>query len=136
MKTRWTRPALADLEAIGDFVARDNPRAAERPVARIVAAIETLRDHPHLGRPGRVAGTRGLAVAETPYLVPYRVADGDVQILAVIHGARRSRISCESPWNGASRSRREDRLAGFRAAFRWRRAVAAYGVSASPRTWS
>jgi toxin ParE1/3/4 len=89
LKTRWTRPALADLEAIGDLVARDNPRAAERLVARIGAAVETLRGHPHMGRPGRIVGTRELVVAETPYVIPYRVADGEVQILAVFHGARR-----------------------------------------------
>jgi len=86
---RWTRPALADLEAIGDFVARDNPQAAERLVARILSAVDALRDHPNLGRPGRIAGTGELVVADTPYVVPYRVADGDVQILAVFHGARR-----------------------------------------------
>ena len=28
LRFRWTRPALADLEAIGDFVARDDPTAA------------------------------------------------------------------------------------------------------------
>ena len=89
MRTRWTKPALADLEAIGDFVARDYPNAADRIVMRIVEAVEKLRDHPHLGRIGRIAGTRELVIAETPYLVPYRVADDDVQILAVIHGARR-----------------------------------------------
>ena len=87
MRTRWTRPALADVEAIGDFVTRDN--AADRIVTRIVEAAEKLRDHPHLGRAGRIAGTRELVIAETPYIVPYRVVDNDIQILAVIHGARR-----------------------------------------------
>jgi len=80
---------LADLEAIGDFVARDNPGAADRIVVRIVDAVERLRDHPHLGRSGRIAGTRELVIPETPYIVPYRVVVDDVQILAVIHGARR-----------------------------------------------
>ena len=89
MRTRWTRPALADLEAIGDFVARNNPSSTDRIVMRIVDAVEILRDHPRLGRMGRIAGTRELVIAETPYIVPYRVADGDIQILAVIHGARR-----------------------------------------------
>jgi toxin ParE1/3/4 len=50
LRTRWTRPALADLEAIGDFVARDNPGAARRLVARIANSVEALADHPHLGR--------------------------------------------------------------------------------------
>ena len=89
MKTRWTRPALADLEAIADFIGRDNPHAAQRLIVRIIGAVETLREHPHLGRPGRIAGTRELVVADTPYIAPYRVAAGDVQILAVFHGARR-----------------------------------------------
>jgi plasmid stabilization system protein ParE len=71
------------------LVARDDPAAADRFVTRIVEAIETLCDHPHLGRPGRVAGTRELVIADTPYIVPYRVVDDGVEILAVIHGARR-----------------------------------------------
>jgi toxin ParE1/3/4 len=66
LKTRWTRPALADLEAIADFIGRDNPHAAQRVIVRIVGAVETLGEHPHLGRPGRIAGTRELVVADTP----------------------------------------------------------------------
>jgi toxin ParE1/3/4 len=89
LRTRWTRPALADLEAIGDFIARDNPGAADRIVRRVVEAVERLPDHPHLGRSGRIGGTRELVIAETPYVVPYRVVHDEIQILAVIHGARR-----------------------------------------------
>lgn len=87
MRVRWTRPALADLVAIGDFIARDNPSAARVLVTRIESSVETLRDHPYLGRPGRVAGTRELASC-SPYVVPYRVRGDEVQILAVFHGAR------------------------------------------------
>jgi len=89
LKVRWTRLALADLEAIGDFVARDSPAAAHRVIARIVAAVETLSDHPHLGRPGRVAGTREFVVPDTPYVAPYRVRGDEVEVLAVFHGAQR-----------------------------------------------
>lgn len=89
MRALWTKPALADLEAIGDFVARDDPRAAERLVARIISAADTLSDHPHIGRPGRIAGTRELVVTDTTYIVPYRVVDEDIHVLAVFHGARR-----------------------------------------------
>ncbi|HEY5207801.1 MAG TPA: type II toxin-antitoxin system RelE/ParE family toxin [Roseiarcus sp.] len=86
---RWTRPALADLEGIGDFIARDNPAAAKRIVVGVVASVDALRDHPNLGRPGRLTGTRELVVSGTPYLVPYRALGDDVEILAVFHGARR-----------------------------------------------
>jgi toxin ParE1/3/4 len=36
-----------------------------------------------------VTGTRELVVTGTPYIVPYRVQDGEIQILRVYHGARR-----------------------------------------------
>jgi toxin ParE1/3/4 len=89
VRFRWTRPALADLEEVGDLIAQGNPRAAERMMARIVAAIDGLSAHSEVGRPGRIAGNRELVISETPYLAPYRVRDGEVQILAVFHGSRR-----------------------------------------------
>jgi toxin ParE1/3/4 len=42
-----------------------------------------------MGPPGRVAGTRELIVAGTPYIVAYRVAASQVDALAVIHASRR-----------------------------------------------
>ena len=89
MSVRWTRPALRDLEEIGDFIARDDAMAAAKTVATILDQAEALATHPHHGRAGRIAGTRELVVAHTPFVVPYRVVGGDVQILAVFHGARR-----------------------------------------------
>jgi toxin ParE1/3/4 len=89
MSVRWTKPALLDLEEIGDFIARDDAAAAAKTVATILDHAEALAAHPHLGRAGRIAGTRELVVAHTPFVVPYRVVGDDVQILAVFHGARR-----------------------------------------------
>jgi toxin ParE1/3/4 len=88
MKVRWTAPALRDLEAIGDTIARDNPTAASRVVARVLHRVEMLGEHSHLGRPGRVPGTRELVITDTPFIVPYRVREKDVEVLADFHGAR------------------------------------------------
>lgn len=78
------------LEDIREFIAKDNPPAANRMVSRIRAAVERLGTSPGLGRPGRIAGTRELVVPGTPYIVPYRVHGGDiVQIITVLHSARR-----------------------------------------------
>ncbi len=89
MKLRWTVPALRDLEAIGDALARDDPGAAARGVSGILDQADRLADFPHIGRPGRVPGTRELVVAGTPYIVPYRVREAEVEVLADFHGARR-----------------------------------------------
>ncbi|MGO8814652.1 MAG: type II toxin-antitoxin system RelE/ParE family toxin [Terriglobia bacterium] len=85
---RWLKRALANLDAEAAFIARDHPAAA-RVVEAIAGTVELLAQHPALGRPGRVEGTRELVVPDTPYLVPYRVRGHTVEILRVFHGARK-----------------------------------------------
>jgi addiction module RelE/StbE family toxin len=87
MLVRWTRRALADLDEIQDFIAEDSPRAAYEVARDIAAGADGLADHPHLGRAGRVRGTRELVIAHLPYIVVYRVTD-QVEVLAVVHMAR------------------------------------------------
>jgi toxin ParE1/3/4 len=89
MNIRWSPQALQDIASLRAFVAEDNPTAAQRLVLRIADSIETLADHPGIGRPGRVPGTRELVIARTPYIVPYRVRHGVLQVLRVYHAARK-----------------------------------------------
>lgn len=89
MRVRWLRKALANLEAEADYIAQDNPAAANRIVQSVLHAVSLLRKNPALGRSGRVAGTRELVVSGTPYIVPYRVRGDTVEILRVFHGARK-----------------------------------------------
>jgi toxin ParE1/3/4 len=89
MEIRWLDRAVAELNAIHDFIASDNPTAATLTARRIDAAVNLLAEQPSLGRPGRVPGTRELVVSGTPYLVAYSVLVGTIIILSVQHGARR-----------------------------------------------
>lgn len=89
MRTRLTARADADLDALADHVAVDDPHAAGRQVLRVLDAVESLADYPNLGRPGRVPDTRELAVGGTPYLIIYRVRSNVLWVLRVLHGARR-----------------------------------------------
>ena len=89
MEIIWRRIALNDLEGIRRYIAEENPTAGARIRATIRNAVEQLADHPHLGRPGRVEGTRELVVPDTPFIVVYRVLANQPRITAVIHGERR-----------------------------------------------
>jgi toxin ParE1/3/4 len=89
MKIIWTGPALREIEALGEHIARENPAAAARTVTRIFEQVDVLETQPHIGRPGRIAGTRELVISRTPYIVPYRVGALGIEVLSVIHGARR-----------------------------------------------
>jgi toxin ParE1/3/4 len=84
-----TRRANADLDEIWLHVALDNPVAADRLVDRIVSRCRDLAEHPRLGqaRPEIAPGARILIVDDC--LVLYRVESGDVEIVRVVHGARR-----------------------------------------------
>jgi toxin ParE1/3/4 len=89
VRVRWLGTALENLNAEAEYIAQDNPDAARRVVAAIFEATERLKQYPALGRPGRVTGTRELLVAGTPYIVPYRVRGGSVELLRVFHAARK-----------------------------------------------
>ncbi|MDP2606427.1 MAG: type II toxin-antitoxin system RelE/ParE family toxin [Deltaproteobacteria bacterium] len=88
MKLRWTRPALADLVEAQNYIAKDNPSAAEAVAQRVWEAVNSLCNHPEIGRQGHVHGTREWPVSQTPYLVVYRLRDETVEILRVWHGRR------------------------------------------------
>ena len=89
MKIKWVRLALNDLDEAGEFIARDNPKAAGRVLKRIWDAVQMLTYRPDAGRAGRVPGTRELVVSDTPSIIPYRVVENTVQILRVLHGKRK-----------------------------------------------
>lgn len=89
MRVRWLTRALRSLAEEAEFIGKDDPEATAKIVSRIENAVVLLPEHPELGRPGRVSGTRELVVPGTPYLVPYRVRDERIEILRVFHGRRR-----------------------------------------------
>ena len=89
MRILWSNQASIQLEAAYDFVAEENAPAAEKQVEIIRRAVEQLANFPHMGRPGRVDGTRELVIQGTPYIVAYRSKGKTLRVLALLHGARR-----------------------------------------------
>ena len=89
MRVRWLRKALDNLQAEIEFVAEENPSAAAGLAIQLFEATDHLGKFPGMGRAGRVPGTRELVIPDTPYILPYRVRSGSVEILRVFHAARR-----------------------------------------------
>jgi addiction module toxin, RelE/StbE family len=88
MKLRYTRQARDDLAEIHEFISRRNPAAAANVIFLIRRTAEALIPNPQIGRPGRVAGTRELAVVRYPFVVVYRALGDEIHVLSVIHTAR------------------------------------------------
>jgi toxin ParE1/3/4 len=89
MKIVWTQLALADLDAAYNYIAASNPEAAMDTIERIEKALDALIKYPAIGKIGRIPGTRELVITRTPFIIPYRVQADEIEILAVLHGARR-----------------------------------------------
>jgi toxin ParE1/3/4 len=89
MRIVWSPRAIRHLRALRDYIAGDSPPSARAIAARILSGVELLATQPHMGRPGRVAGTRELVVPGTPYVIPYRARGEGLEVLAVFHGAQK-----------------------------------------------
>ena len=71
------------------FVAQDSVLAAFQVQDRILAAARKIAEFPGRGRPGRLAGSREVVVARTSCLIVYAVAPERIDILRIMHGARK-----------------------------------------------
>ena len=97
----WSKHAHNDFGGILDYIAEDDPTAAQHVADRIDQTIQTLATTP-TGRKGRVSGTYEKVVRNLPYIIVYALGDEPKEhetltILRVSHGARDWR---EEGWPG------------------------------------
>jgi plasmid stabilization system protein ParE len=90
MKVRYKARALRDLEGILEYISQFDRQAAIGVVRRIERSISRLLILPMSGRSGP-KGTRILVVPGLPYVVIHRVGEDFVDIIAIVHIARRRR---------------------------------------------
>jgi len=88
MRIEWLLEAGQDLIEIRSFISADRPGAAAQVAKRILDTVAYLREHPEIGRAGRIPGTRELIIPGLPYIVPYRVKNAVIKILGVLHTAQ------------------------------------------------
>lgn len=91
MQIRWLRKALQNLNDEAEYIARENPVAAQTLVQRVFDAVNRLPDNPALGHVGRIHGTRELIVPNSRLIIPYHVKPrlNRIEILRVFHTSRR-----------------------------------------------
>lgn len=92
MQLKWTDLAVADLDKIEAYIAKENsPGVAIDAVMKIVDTTHLiLPEHPGAGRLGRLKGSRELVIDGLPFIVIYRQrhALDQLQILRVLHNAQ------------------------------------------------
>jgi toxin ParE1/3/4 len=89
MRVRWTRTAIGHLASIYEYISQDSPRYAKRMVDRITTKSQRIATFPQSGQMvPEYQDPQIREIIEGSYRVIYRASVEDVQILAVIHGAR------------------------------------------------
>jgi toxin ParE1/3/4 len=99
MKVAWSEPAVADLVAIHNYIARDSPYYARRFVERLIAAAEPLASFPQLGRTVPEGDGRHRELLVRSYRIIYRVEGEEILIVTVVHGSRNLASADEKPWD-------------------------------------
>jgi addiction module RelE/StbE family toxin len=90
VRIEWSSAAVADLQAITQWIEQDRGiETANRIARRIYEAVQSLRTMPYRGRYGRIENTRELVLPRLPYLVVYQISEERLVVLNVLHGAQR-----------------------------------------------
>ena len=97
MKVRYTPRARADIEEIIQYIAADNPQAAERLRPVIFETIDLVAAYPYAGiKNVRAPEFRSRLVSRYPYRVHYLLSGGELWVVHIRHKARR-------PWGGETK---------------------------------
>lgn len=123
MRVVWTPEAQQDRADVWDYIAADNPRAAARMDEIFSDAAARLIQHPMLGKPGKIPGTRELIPHES-YRLVYQIDGETVWILTLVHTARLWPPVRDYDMIMATMKRRVDRLLSSQTAVGGRRPVA------------
>ena len=88
MKVHWTDTAEGHLDAIYAYIAQDSPEYAKRMVDRLTRRSQQIAEFPFSGR--RVPEydiDQIREVIEGSFRIIYHMKAGQIDVLAVIHGA-------------------------------------------------
>jgi addiction module RelE/StbE family toxin len=88
MRIRWTPAAVADLQSVSDYLKEHHPHYRQPTMRKLYDRIRSLKNTPHLGRPGRIEGTRELLFPPMPYIAVYRIHEQSIEVWRVYHTAQ------------------------------------------------
>lgn len=87
-KARLSDQAKEDLVGLWEYIAQENPTAADRLLQKLVAQYKSLAENPGLGRLREELrpGLRSFSVGN--YLILYHPIPEGIAVFRIIHGAR------------------------------------------------
>lgn len=89
MRVHWTQNAITHLVSIYEYIASNSPTYAKRMVDKITRRSEQIAAQPLSGRKVPEYDAEDIReLIERPYRIIYRIRQDQIDVVAVIHGAR------------------------------------------------
>ena len=89
MRIHWTENAIGHLVNIYEYIAINSPTYGKRMVDRITRRSEQIAVQPLSGRKVPEYDAEDIReLIEKPYRIIYRIKQDQIDVVAVIHGAR------------------------------------------------
>jgi len=89
MRVHWTENAIGHLVNIYEYIAINSPTYGKRMVDRITRRSEQIAEQPLSGRKVQEYDAEDIReLIEKPYRIIYRMKQHQIDVVAIIHGAR------------------------------------------------
>lgn len=99
MAIEWSARARTDLRELRAYIAQDSPHYARQFVEKIFKSVETLTQHPQIGRKVPEADREDIReLIFQNYRIIYRIAPEHIYIVTVLHGSRDLAGRAPKPW--------------------------------------
>jgi len=85
---KLTDLAVSDLNQIWDYIAADDPLAADKFIQQLLRTCSLLASSPRMGRIRRDLGDGLRTHPVGNYLIFYRILTDTIEIVRIVHGGR------------------------------------------------
>lgn len=90
MEIIWTKKSQQALFSIYEYISADNEILAKEITACILKTIKTtIYNYKHVGKAGRVMGTREFVFSQYPYIIIYAVKNNNLYIVNILHTSKK-----------------------------------------------
>lgn len=86
MEIIWTKKSQQALNIIYDYLSVEDEILAKEITSFIINAVRIkIYNYKHIGRAGRILGTRELVLSQYPYIIIYAVKNNCLYIVNILH---------------------------------------------------
>lgn len=88
LNIRISEPARSDLEEIWQYIAENNPQAANTIISQLKSKFELIADQPNIGRERQEIMLDLKSFPHKKFIIFYFLTDAGIEIFRVLHSSR------------------------------------------------